>query len=589
MLESLVRYAQRHGIGSDPAFAERWAKWAISLDASGKYRGVIPLGDPTEKGWKGRSFKVAPHTPPAELQSGGKSHFLIEGAMTVLLMPDREGESVQPKYRNKHRCFADLIADAVTNGVSSLAPVATFLKDQESIVKAGRDLLAQKKAKRTDTVTFFVECGFPVEETDWHSFWRKQRQAARGSPSVIRTTMPCLATGTLAVPMETHGKIKGVWGTTTMGASLIATDKDAFQSYGLAQSHNAPVSEAAESQYREALQHLVNRAVPLAGAQFIYWTRETAVVDPVAIVREGEDADLGFVGDDEGLRTGSLLQALRAVKDGRYVPTGAEGNTFYGCTLSGNGGRIVVRDWWESSVPAVLSRVAQWADDLSTISPNGGFRLPKLGELLYSLVRRDLKELPADLSVRLMHCALRGFPAPNAILTRCLDRHIADIRGGILRAARIGLIRLCLNRSKKEGEPTMASELNTAERDQAYRCGRLLAVLEQIQRSALPHLESGIIERFYGAVSATPALIMPRLIRLSKHHLAALSGGLAHYFQKQIEDILDKAHMGTAFPSRLTVVEQGRFALGYYHQRTRRANTGQESESATKEGDTANV
>lgn len=121
MLESLVRYAQRHGIGSDPAFTERRAKWAIAIDASGEYRGLIPLGDPKEKGWKGRPFEVAPHTPPAELQSGGKSHFLIEGATTVLLMPEREEESVEPKYQNKHRFFAGLIADAVANGVASLS------------------------------------------------------------------------------------------------------------------------------------------------------------------------------------------------------------------------------------------------------------------------------------------------------------------------------------------------------------------------------------------------------------------------------------------------------------------------------------
>jgi hypothetical protein len=114
--------------------------------------------------------------------------------------------------------------------------------------------------------------------------------------------------------------------------------------------------------------------------QFIYWTRDETLADPVALVQGGEEAAFDFFGGDEKLLEGGLLTALRAVSAGDYVPKGYEGNAFYGCALSGNGGRLVIRDWWELSLKDVLDHVADWAKDLSITQPSGGLLgLPKFG------------------------------------------------------------------------------------------------------------------------------------------------------------------------------------------------------------------
>lgn len=81
---------------------------------------------------------------------------------------------------------------------------------------------------------------------------------------------------------------------------------------------------------------------------------------------------------------------------------------------------------------------------------------------------------------------------------------------------------------------------------------------------------------------------MPRLFRLSKHHLSALPGGLAWHFQKQIEEITTKDLMGTSFPKSLTLEEQGRFALGYYHQRAYRKGNAKDESNRTTKGGTSN-
>lgn len=99
----------------------------------------------------------------------------------------------------------------------------------------------------------------------------------------------------------------------------------------------------------------------------------------------------------------------------------------------------------------------------------------------------------------------------------------------------------------------------------AYRLGRLFATLEKIQEEASPGLNATIRERFYGAASSTPVSVFTTLLRLKNHHLAKLTNrGRAINFERLIGEIMG----GLAdFPRHLTLPDQGRFAIGYYHQR----------------------
>ena len=56
--------------------------------------------------------------------------------------------------------------------------------------------------------------------------------------------------------------------------------------------------------------------------------------------------------------------------------------------------------------------------------------------------------------------------------------------------------------------------------DPPYNCGRLLAVLDDIQREYhKADIGADIIARFYGNASTFPANVFARLLRLSKAHL----------------------------------------------------------------------
>ena len=74
--------------------------------------------------------------------------------------------------------------------------------------------------------------------------------------------------------------------------------------------------------------------------------------------------------------------------------------------------------------------------------------------------------------------------------------------------------------------------LDLENKNQAYLCGRLFAILEKIQSDAIPGANSTIKERYYGAASTTPTTVFGRLLSLSRHHLAKFDTGKSVYYEK---------------------------------------------------------
>jgi CRISPR-associated protein Csd1 len=118
----------------------------------------------------------------------------------------------------------------------------------------------------------------------------------------------------------------------------------------------------------------------------------------------------------------------------------------------------------------------------------------------------------------------------------------------------------------------------------ACHCGRLLAVLEETQRAALPGVNATIIDRFYGTASSAPASVFPRLTRGAQPHLSKLERdrpGAYYALQRRLEEIL--GHVPN-FPRTLTLEEQGLFTLGYYHQRAHDRGQAREAVERRRQG-----
>ena len=100
--------------------------------------------------------------------------------------------------------------------------------------------------------------------------------------------------------------------------------------------------------------------------------------------------------------------------------------------------------------------------------------------------------------------------------------------------------------------------------NQGYLCGRLFAVLDKIQEDA-NNIRS-IRERYMNAASATPSAVFAMIMKPSIHKSKKLEEGRRIYFEKLKQEILDKVS-ANGFPTHLDLQDQGRFFVGYYHQR----------------------
>ena len=110
--------------------------------------------------------------------------------------------------------------------------------------------------------------------------------------------------------------------------------------------------------------------------------------------------------------------------------------------------------------------------------------------------------------------------------------------------------------------------LDTSYTNPGYLLGRLFAALERAQEQASPGINATIRDRFYGAASSTPVAVFAHLMKLKNHHIAKIDNkGTAVNLEKLFQEIVDKLDSKDAFPTHLALDDQGRFAVGYYHQR----------------------
>ncbi|HSI85906.1 MAG: type I-C CRISPR-associated protein Cas8c/Csd1 [Candidatus Methylacidiphilales bacterium] len=582
MLQALIEYAQRNQLGSDAYLGQTELRWAIALNSNGLST-VVPLSEPGSNPKKPAPLKVyAPFTSANELNQGDKSHFLCDTLERATVFFDGKTPEKEEGRRVQHAYFKKLLqeaADACPTEAGRLNSVLSFLNNPDALSRL-HDELRSRKAKPNDKATFWVEGNSLLKEellAPLLNFWRIRQQKKAGPASATREAgkdqRMCIATGVLGETLNTTEKIKGVPGGLAVGTNLISFDKDAFCSYGLEQAQNAALSATAELQIRSALNSLIEKSreqkLVFNDVIYLHWTRE-----PVKI----ESTDM-LLGTDEN----AIDELLKSIHKGDQYYIGSA-NAYYAMSLSGNGARIVVRDWLESTVPEIDANIGRWFEHLSIIHTDGSRpkRDFKFGALLYGMVRAELDELSPALPAQIFHSALVGGPLPMAALAAAVRRQQLD-QENKLNPSRIALIKACLIRTGKEIN-LMTDQLKADSTDAAYNCGQLFAVFAQLQYLAQGEVNAGVIERFYASASVTPSLVMGRLFRNAQNHISKLSDGRSVNIEKEFESLSQK--IGTSFPETLDLEGQGRFALGYYHQKAefrRRSAEAKEKKQQTDE------
>jgi CRISPR-associated protein Csd1 len=578
MLQALIAYAERENLG-DADFATVGVRWLISLDKAGKFAGVIPLAENSDDKKPKPKRLVRPNSDP-DFVSHGRSYFLCDTLERSLLFVE---EAAKLEKRKLNQAYFVSLLDAAASecpGIASkLRLLAAFLREEEQL-RLVHDQLAAAKAKTSENAAFAVDGENLIESEELRNWWRLRSEKERGELETEKSV--CLATGRFGSVCRTTGFIKLLGDDT----KLISFNKEcpAFESHGLSQAANAPISSDAEVKFRAALNTLIEKSreqrLVFNDTAHLHWTRLPIQDDPI---------DLLATADENAIA--SLQQSIHSGQ-----PPGAiDANAYYAMSLSANGARVVVRDWLEATVPEVERHVAKWFQDLRIISPDGvGLKRDfKFYALLFGMVRKELDELPPQISTQLLHAALHGTPLPQSALAAALKRQQIEPQGedAMRKAvvlARLALIKACLlrspnsqNNNSQTKDKTMTECLNPESRDPSYLCGRLFAVFDRLQYLAQGGVNAGVVERYYASASTTPALVMGRLFRNAQFHLAKAEGGVACNAGKDFEAIT--CALGDQFPATLDLEGQGRFALGYYHQKAEyRRRTAERKEAEAK-------
>lgn len=567
MLELLANYAHSH-IQVEPGFKPKDIRWAIVLDTKAGYTGLVEMGQAGQKGNRGRTFPKCPDLSQAELISGptARSHFLVETAGVVVLL---DVAQVNKKNAEKHQNFIDML-DKAGDTSPQLKNIAIYLRSEGTIQEIQQEM-QKSKVKSSDKVTFQLDGEFPVEKDYWHGWWRSYRKSIGGKLGKTNQSslMRCFVTGDFVEPLKTHPKIEGLAGVggQPSGDVLIGFDKEAYRSYGLEQSTNAAVSEQAASAYRAGLNELIkNHSQRLVDARIVHWFKGklTSAEDPLAwLIGPPEQTELNAQQE--------IRKLLNSIKTGER--SDLAGNYFYALTLSGAAGRVMVRDWMEGQFEELVTNINDWFNDLDMVQRDGNSSKysPRFLAVLGALVR-ELKELPAPIVAKMWRVAVRNDDIPYSFLTQTLARRKIEILQPDkypVNSTGIGLIRAYhIRKYRKEGKINLAENLKPALNegfpDPAYQCGRLMAVLAELQRRALGDVGAGVVQRYYAAASSTPALVLGRLTRTSQFHLNRLEPGLAYWYESKISGIWSR--LNKAPPRTLSLEEQSLFAMGYYQQ-----------------------
>lgn len=244
--------------------------------------------------------------------------------------------------------------------------------------------------------------------------------------------------------------------------------------------------------------------------------------------------------------------------------------------LAPNAARLSIRFYFEDDFGAITANYQRFLADMR-IEPPPRDGQPALWKYLAeTAVLKKRENVPPNLAGEWMRAILAGTRYPQTLFSTVLMRLRADKD---VNALRVAILKAVLKRNFIEGPRNKEADsiegkdifvaLDPENKDQAYVLGRLFAVLERIQLLALGKVNATIRDRYFGAASSKPSLVFPTLLSLNLHHRSKAekdekNKGLARFFAQQMAEIFDL--LNSSFPAHLSLEEQGKFAIGYYHQ-----------------------
>lgn len=590
ILQALYRLALEEGLVEDPDFEVRPVAWLVDVGPAGELLGIRGTHTTVEVGKTGKTKSVAkPLRIPRRRtgKSGTKAppDFFVENAKYAFGFCTADKQFTAAEGAEKAGWFQDDIRKCweATRDPGVLAVLHLL----EGVATRQTAIMLPDECKSNDLFCFVLaaDIDVPVHEREAvREYWnrlRHERDAGTGRQ------VSCLVTGKEFAGAPLVRMVKGVPGASSSGGALVSFNKPAFESHGWENNQNAPISAGAGEAVAVALARLLDRDFRLASAP------DSAL--PVRHLRLGPETAMAYwcnAGPGEELVNflAGLLsvddpervkEAFRSIWRGQAVALSDPGR-FFGLTVSGAQGRVLIRDWFELPVAALNGNLACHFADLAIVRntppPKGGNLPPALPlrALLGSLAPfGNTDGIPAPLVSAFVSAALRARPYPLSLLLRAMERSRAEIGRSEWadlerRDARAALIKGVLARHFNR---KLTPDMDPTNAEPGYLLGRLMAVIERLQQAALGDVNASVVDRYFSSASATPRSVFTRLLRNARHHARKASDepttqATARWLENQIDEIAARFDPATnGFPAHLELEQQGLFVLGYHQQR----------------------
>ncbi len=575
ILQALTQYYEdllRLGKITRPGWSKQKISYSLLLSEEGQLLQLLHLQETVERGNK---TVLAPREmwvpSPVKRSSGIRPNFLCDTS-SYLLGVDGKGRADR-----SIDCFAASKALHLQLLKEVDSPVARaivrFFEHWDPSQAASHPALQEdwEELLKGGNLTFSLDKLFAAQDPAIADAWTRHYEDSSADAEPIR----CLVTGQTGTLARLHPSIKGVAGAQSSGASLVSFNAPAFCSFEHEQGANAPVSDYAAFAYTTALNTLLadrNRVSRVGDTTILCWAAggESAY----------QDCFLMSIFNDSYTENDILntLHHLSKGESSQWDDTRLSPDTrFYVLGLAPNAARLSVRFFWQNSFGALARNLERHYQRLEIIRPSfDKFPTLPIWRLVLETVRKappggrtpePHPRLAGDLLLAVLNDTLYPATLLNGVELRIrAERSVSRGQAAILKAYYTKYLEQFQPDSPMKEALTV--ELNEQTNYLPYLLGRLFAVLEGLQQSANPGINTTIKDRYFNSASATPAIVFPQLINLAQKHLNKLDGGLAVYYDKQITEL--SSRITQTLPTRMSLAEQSAFQLGYYHETQRR-------------------
>lgn len=573
ILKALYDYYHRCDEVAPAGFEFKEISFLIKLSNDGHFKGIIDQRIDNKKG----SIYLVPKgvgrssSPVANILWDNCSYVLgfteanLPSEKTLTVQQEAKRKKEQLKNIKNHRVFVNKVEElcsSIPNSKSIQAVQAFYHSEECSLSTFESDVQWENLKKNlTKNISFVIEGDLEIVPS------KQEVKEYVESLNFGRTDVSdhvCLITGNRGKTVETTTStmIPGSQATAKLVAFQVSSGYD---SYGKSKGNNAPISEEAEFAYTTALKMLLDKESKnkfmIGNRTFLFWaSAQKKVAEEVESCLFNM---FSFPKDDDN--PNRRIELVRNVMNDIYsgaIPTNLNDKFFF-LGLAPNSARIAVVYWNECPLKEFAALILKHFEDTDIIHKSGK-PYQGLHQMLSAVtLGGKSSEVQPNLPEAVMKSILQGLPYPSALYQACIRRIRAEQDKDIY-AARASILKGYLNRIIDNNNIKLKSMLDKNNQNIGYLCGRLFATLVKIQEDA--NGINTIQERYMNAASSTPATVFATILNLSVHHSEKLNEGKKVYYEKLKQEILEKMS-ADAFPAHLDLNDQGRFFVGYYHQR----------------------